>query len=259
MTIDHVCIYQVCEQNAFKFFFGIQNGFFNTVIVVCGMVCACHAAVFEDVFDFTDGCYVHAFFFRQIQNGHASRFQREVFTVFGASVVAAGTDEGTGNDTSNTVFACQQFSGCFTDFVEFVYGNDVFMGSNLEYAVSGSINNRITSFYVFIPQILNDNSAGSGIVAQCFGADGCFKFVHNFFGETCFCESGEGFFCQNAGDFPVTCGGVFPDGFFAQFAVCTFGCVHFAKQVDVFPLNVTQTQCCHVRQRSFRSCFFDIY
>ena len=133
------------------------------------------------------------------------------------------------------------------------------MGSNLEYAVSGSINNRITSFYVFIPQILNDNSAGSGIVAQCFGADGCFKFVHNFFGETCFCESGEGFFCQNASDFPVTCGGVFPDGFFTQFAVCAFGCVHFAQQMDVFPLNVAQTQCCHVRQRSFRSCFFDIY
>ena len=57
----------------------------------------------------------------------------------------------------------------------------------------------------------------------------------------------------------MTCGGVFADGFFTQFAVCAFGCVHFAQQVNVFPLNVAQTQRCHVGQGSFGSCFFDIY
>ena len=112
---------------------------------------------------------------------------------------------------------------------------------------------------MFRAQFFDDFCAGCRIVAQCFCADGCFKSVHHFFREACFCVCGERIFCDDAGDFPMACSRIFTDGFFTHLAIAAFWCVYLAQQMDIFALDIAQTQRSHIGQACFGSCLFDVY
>ena len=107
MPVNHISIHQIGKQQTFKIVLEELNGLFNAVVVIGGMVGTSHAAMLEDVLDFSDSHNLHALRLCEVENGRACRLQREVPSVFGAGeAILCIADEGTRNDTPNAILPC---------------------------------------------------------------------------------------------------------------------------------------------------------
>ena len=149
MPVNHIGIHQIGEQQSFKIILEELNGLFNAVVVIGGMVGTGHAAMLEDILDFSDSHNLHALRLCEVENGRACRLQREIPSVFGAGeAILCIADEGTRNDTPNAILPRQDFSCLFAHFIQLLDRNDILMRRNLEHAVRRGIDDGVACFHV---------------------------------------------------------------------------------------------------------------
>src|SRR5699024_1799042 len=99
-------------------------------------------------------------------------------------IIRTSSDKRARNYSANAIRACQQLAGGFTDFVEFLNRDLIFMRCDLEDTVRRCVNDQRPCMQMLLPVIMDDLGTRVGLVAQNLVAGLCRKSVQQLLWET---------------------------------------------------------------------------
>src|SRR5690606_15758836 len=111
--------------------------------------------------------------------------------------------EGPGDDAADRMLALEDLPGDLAHLVQLLHGYDLLMGGDLENAVGRRVDDGLAGAHVLLAQLIDDGSAGGGLVAQHPASDGGRKGVDYFTGKPVGID-GKRPIEDDAGQFPVT-------------------------------------------------------
>ena len=129
-------------------------------------------------FPYTDYCT--AVFLQLIQHIHRRRFYGKIMAAGGSGVIASGSCERTGNDTADTMFTHKDLTGNPAVFIQCFRRHNIFMGSDLEYAVRRRIYNESAGPKMLVPVVPYHIGTRIGLVAEYAAAGQPGKLIKHF-------------------------------------------------------------------------------
>lgn len=197
-----------------RFFYFFDGGVKQCVQVSCFYFFG-DIVVGVDVCNFIDRNYLVVFFINQfLQYGWCWWFNSQVVMVIGMlEVIGFVVDKWMSDNMIDIVVVVGQFfMGDFVQFVEFIQIESFFMVGNLEYGVSGGIENWFVGFYVFFVQLIQNDCIGRVVVIEVIWQISVFdQFIQQFLWEVVFVIGEIFLFKQNwdIGNFLVIRWGIF--------------------------------------------------
>ena len=166
-------------------------------------------AVGVDIGDFTHRYDLALFLVDQLlQYRRRRRLNGQIVAVTGALEVAGFVADKRTRDYATNVVAAfgQLFTRDFTQLVQLIETIGLFMAGNLEYRVSGGIENRLAGFHMLFAQLVEDNGTGRVAVAEVARQVGALnQLIQKLLREAVFMLGEVAPVKENrhAGDFPV--------------------------------------------------------
>ncbi|MNT03927.1 hypothetical protein D3C72_1384840 [compost metagenome] len=121
------------------------------------------AHVGVDIGNFTDRHHFAALLVHQLfQHGWRRWLYGQIVTVTGTLEIARlVAQEWTSDHAANVVTAFGQlFTGDFTEFIQTIQAEGLFVAGDLEYRVGRGVENRLAGFHVLFAQLVEDHGAG---------------------------------------------------------------------------------------------------
>ncbi len=169
----------------------------------------------EDILDLADAGNRQTRVLDVVHDGRFRRDEGEVAAVGGTREIAGLADERAGDDAGAGMFADEDLAGGAAVFIQQFRRDDALVRGDLEDAVRGGIDDEVAGLHVLLAEFLDDLGAGGDAVAKNAAARGFTEGLQNFFGEAVRI-SRHGIRADDAADFPMTDGGIFPGGEFLQ-------------------------------------------
>ena len=180
MAVDHIKFDQVDKQQAVEGFFQHLQRHLNALGIVERVVFAVDAAVDEDVVDLPHRPDIQPGVEELIEHGIGLGRAGVIAAVLGAlEVFRIGAHKRPGDHPPHRVLAREDLAGFLADLVKFRDRDHIFMGRNLENAVSRGVDDRLAGAQVLLAQLLKDHGAGGRVIPQGAAADLFLKFIHD--------------------------------------------------------------------------------
>ena len=160
MSVFHIEIYQIDETKTVEIFVHICQCFIDAIFVILCPGHFCDTFSRKNIIDLANSQYILAGIFDIVQHGIPRWCQRKVVTSACAGKMTRYSNKRTGNDPAYGIWSLTKPAGSLTDFIKFLHGNNIFMGGNLQYAVSRGIYDDISCFHMFFAVFFDNFRAG---------------------------------------------------------------------------------------------------
>ena len=149
MTKGRVKIYKIGKyQGVIRRVNDCLLGSINNLIKTTCRIMLGYASMCKDVCDFTHSIDIATAFYDFIEERFLGGRHCVIVTISCArEILCASTNEGTGDDAGNFI-GLHQFKGKLAQFIQAFQTEGFFVSSNLQHAICGSVNNRLTSAHV---------------------------------------------------------------------------------------------------------------
>ena len=182
MTVHSIEVHQVGEAETGEVLLHHFVNVVHSIHVALVVVTTVDSLTREDIVDLTNTDNVITSLTEPVHIGLANWLQAEVVPVSSpGEVVLVRADVWPGNDPSNGVFrAVNKCPSVFTDLVQFLDWNNIFVGRNLHYGVTRSVEDQFPGLHLPFTVIVNNFSSGVWLVNDHLPTGELFQLVDNF-------------------------------------------------------------------------------
>ena len=236
VAVDGIGVHEVCEAETVEILLHKVDQRIHAGRVAGSVIDFCEPFMGKNVLDLADADGFQPGLHDGLRQRASAGGHGKIAPAARALESARLADKGTGNHAPNAQIPLEHLPGNATELVQLLNREQFLMAGNLENAVAAGVNNRRMIPHVLRAQLLQDDGAGSGLVADTLVPDRLFIGIHEFLRETV----REGRECAgdpHAGDFPVAGSGVLslaglpspPPGAGYRPVPAVSGCLNIAK------------------------------